>query len=299
MNEYLMGLAFLMAAGALAYAIYDRHRNKKILDHVEELLDDAIRGSFREGAFSEDRVSRIESKLADYLQSSALSAENVRRDRDQIKTLIADISHQTKTPITNLLLHSELLQETELSAEQRESLNAIGNEAEKLRFLVDALVKLSRLENGILSLDPKKDDVGRLLKETEAAMRKKAEAKGLTFSVEEGHAEASFDYKWTLEALGNIVDNAIKYTEKGGITLSVSTTEMFVCIHVKDTGMGIPEEDIPKIFARFGRLPSSREQEGVGIGLYLAREILSKEEGYIKVKSRPGEGSEFRICLKR
>lgn len=299
MNEWLLLPAGLIAAGSLAFAIYNTYKNKKVLDHVENMLDEAIKGDFREERFSEDRTSKIESMLADYLSSSALSAENVRKDRDKIKTMIADISHQTKTPITNLLLHSELLHETNLSPDQQESLDAIENEAEKLRFLVDALVKLSRLENGILMLEPKNEDIARLIKDIDTAMRKKAEAKGLAFHVTEGHADAVFDYKWTLEALCNIVDNAIKYTEQGSISVTLTTSEMFTCISVKDTGIGIAEEDIPKIFARFGRLQSSREKEGVGIGLYLAREIISKEDGYIRVKSTPGEGSEFLIHLKR
>ena len=186
-----------------------------------------------------------------------------------------------------------------MSDDQRESLDAIGNEAEKLRFLIDALVKLSRLENGILTVEAGPDDVGRLIKEVDLALRKKAEAKGLTFSSTDESMTATFDFKWTLEALSNIVDNAIKYTEKGSISISLMSTEMFVCISVKDTGIGIAEEDIPKIFSRFGRLQSSRNKEGVGIGLYLAREIISMEGGYIKVKSKPGVGSEFLVYLKK
>ncbi len=299
MNEWILIPACIVSIGALVFSIYNSYKNRKILDNVEMMLDEAIKGEFREEHFSEDRVSRIESRLADYLGSSALSAENVRKDRDKIKTLIADISHQTKTPITNLLLHSELLHETELSTDQRESLDAIENEAEKLRFLVDALVKLSRLENGILTVESRADDTGRLMRDIDSAMRKKAESKGLSFTVTNESMTASFDYKWTLEALSNIVDNAIKYTEKGGISITLKSTEMFACISVKDTGIGIAEEDIPRIFSRFGRLEASREKEGVGIGLYLAREIISKEGGYIKVNSVQGEGSEFLIYLKK
>ncbi len=299
MNEWILIPACIVSIGALVFSIYNSYKNRKILDNVEMMLDEAIKGEFREEHFSEDRVSRIESRLADYLGSSALSAENVRKDRDKIKTLIADISHQTKTPITNLLLHSELLHETELSTDQRESLDAIENEAEKLRFLVDALVKLSRLENGILTVESRADDIGRLMRDIDSAMRKKAESKGLSFTVTNESMTASFDYKWTLEALSNIVDNAIKYTEKGGISIALKSTEMFACISVKDTGIGIAEEDIPRIFSRFGRLEASREKEGVGIGLYLAREIISKEGGYIKVNSGQGEGSEFLIYLKK
>ncbi len=299
MNEWILIPACIVSIGALVFSIYNSYKNRKILDNVEMMLDEAIKGEFREEHFSEDRVSRIESRLADYLGSSALSAENVRKDRDKIKTLIADISHQTKTPITNLLLHSELLHETELSTDQRESLDAIENEAEKLRFLIDALVKLSRLENGILTVESRADDIGRLMRDIDSAMRKKAESKGLSFTVTDENMAASFDYKWTLEALSNIVDNAIKYTEKGGISITLKSTEMFACISVKDTGIGIAEEDIPRIFSRFGRLEASREKEGVGIGLYLAREIISKEGGYIKVNSGQGEGSEFLIYLKK
>jgi len=299
MIEWILAAMCLLTAGALAFSFYNSYRVTRILNHVEEMLNDAIKGEFSEREFSERRTSKLESKLSDYLQASSLSAANVRKDRDKIKTLIADISHQTKTPIANLLLHSELLKETELSADQKESLDAIGNEAEKLRFLVDALVKLSRLENGILVLSPQTNSLGRLIKETESAIRKKAEAKELILSVDDEDETASFDYKWTLEALCNIAENALKYTEKGEIRISLKSTEMFACISVKDTGIGMAEEDIPKIFARFGRLQSSRDKEGVGIGLYLAREIITKEGGYIKVKSKPGEGSEFLVFLKK
>ncbi len=294
----LIPLCALMVL-VIAFCVYKTIKANKTIEGIEEMLDSAIKGEFSEKEFSEEKISKLESRFSDFLNSSSLSALNVKKDRDKIKTLISDISHQTKTPIANLLLHSELLMESDLTAEQRESLNAISSEAEKLRFLVDALVKLSRLENGILTLSPEKEDVGRLIKEIALPMRKKAEAKGLYLNVTEDSAEASFDYKWTLEAVSNIVDNAIKYTEAGGINISLQASEMFVCITVKDTGIGILEEDIPKIFARFERLQSSKEKEGVGIGLYLAREILQKEGGYIKVKSKKGVGSEFFIYIKR
>ncbi len=294
----LIPLCVLMVL-TIAFCIYKTIKANKTIEGIEEMLDSAIKGEFSEKEFSEEKISKLESRFSDFLNSSSLSALNVKKDRDKIKTLISDISHQTKTPIANLLLHSELLMESDLTAEQRESLDAISSEAEKLRFLVDALVKLSRLENGILALSPETEDVGRLLKEIALSMRKKAEAKGLYLNVTDDSAKASFDYKWTLEAVSNIVDNAIKYTEAGGINISLQASEMFVCIIVKDTGIGIWEEDIPKIFARFERLQSSKEKEGVGIGLYLAREILQKEGGYIKVKSKKGVGSEFFIYLKK
>ena len=302
MNNWYLAMiigAFLISLAIALVAVIKIRGTKKTIDGIEDMLDSAIKGDFEESRFSEEKISKLESKFADYLQSSSLSAMNVKNDRDKIKTLISDISHQTKTPIANLLLHSELLRESDLNKDQMESLDAISGEAEKLRFLVDALVKLSRLENGILALEPKQDDLQRVLKDVSTAMRKKAEAKGLYLNVTSESEIASFDYKWTLEAVSNIVDNAIKYTENGGIEIAFKSTEMFACISIKDTGIGILEEDIPKIFARFERLQSSRDKEGVGIGLYLAREIIQKEGGYIKVKSRKGEGSEFLIYLQK
>ena len=294
----LVPIAAMLAALA-AFSFYKAINARRTLDRVEKMLKDAMEGEFNESEFTEDRASKLESTLADYLRVSSLSAKRVEEERDKIKTLIADISHQTKTPIANLLLHSDLLKESELSADQKDSLEAISSEAEKLRFLVDALVKLSRLENGILVIEPKADDLGRLVKAVGNAMRLKAEEKGLKLKVTDESVNAVFDYKWTLEAVSNIVDNAIKYTGSGGIEISVSSSEMFSCISIKDTGVGIAEEDIPKIFSRFGRLTSSKEKEGVGIGLYLAREIIAQEDGYIKVKSKPGEGSEFLVYLKK
>ena len=250
MNEWIIAVTTLITVGAVAFSVYYRYRSKKTLDHVEDMLDRAIKGEFREEEFSEYRTSRIETKLSDYLQASSFSAANVLKDRDKIKTLIADISHQTKTPIANLLLHSELLRETDLDADQKESLDAIGNEAEKLRFLVDALVKLSRLENGILVLSPQEWSVGKLIKETESAVRKKAEGKGLSFSVTDDDETAVFDYKWTLEALCNIAENAVKYTDKGGIQISITAEphKHAECRNAKNSEISYDVRNRPNFF---------------------------------------------------
>ena len=125
----------------------------------------------------------------------------------------------------------------------------------------------------------------------------KASEKGLSLQLQDTDAFAVFDFKWTAEALANIVDNAIKYTEHGTITISAVSYEMFARIDISDTGSGIPETEQAKIFARFYRSNSVQKQEGVGIGLYLARQIISGEGGYIKVASVPGKGSTFSIFL--
>lgn len=280
--------------------IYWNHsRTKATLDTLENMLDAAIKEDFSEKAFDESRMSALETKFAQYLGASAISAKRVAEEKDKIKTLIADISHQTKTPIANIVLYSELLQEEGLSEEAKGNVQALHMQAEKLHFLIDALVKLSRLENGIISLSPRREEIFPMLKSVEEQFRTKAESKGLVLKLNEADISAKFDSKWTREALCNIVDNAIKYTKDGTIIISVTAYEMFVRIDVADSGIGIEEEEQAKIFSRFYRSHAVREQEGVGIGLYLAREIIADEGGYIKVSSEYGKGSVFSIFLPR
>ena len=125
----------------------------------------------------------------------------------------------------------------------------------------------------------------------------KAAEKGLAFHLQDTDISGTFDPKWTAEALANIVDNAVKYTEQGSITISALSYEMFVRIDVSDSGIGISESEQAQIFSRFYRSKNVQEQEGVGIGLYLARQIISSEGGYIKVASVLGKGSTFFVFL--
>ena len=108
-----------------------------------------------------------------------------------------------------------------------------------------------------------------------------------------GEEKAIFDEKWTNEAIWNLVDNAIKYTETGGVTITVREYEMFVCVEVSDTGCGISEAEQAQIFSRFYRSGKTSGKEGLGIGLYLARQIVTAEKGYIKLASKEGKGSVF------
>lgn len=274
-------------------------RTQKTMDTIEQMLDAAADGTYSESNFDESRLSALETKFAHYSSASLISAQNVTAEKDKIKTLIADISHQTKTPIANLLLYSELISEEELSVEMRSNVNAIRQQTEKLRFLIDSLVKLSRLENGILTLSPRQEAVQTMLNDIQKQYVSKAKSKGLNLQVIPSEAKASFDPKWTTEAIGNLVDNAIKYTPCGSITIKVSEYELFTRIDVSDTGIGIEEMEQPKIFSRFYRSENVREDEGVGIGLYLAREIISSEGGYIKLTSELRKGSTFSVFLPR
>jgi len=293
--------SIVVAIAAVLYAIHVNRNAKKTMDRINGMLDQAVEGTFQVKEFSEEEISALENKFADFLAASLATEDQMAQEKDRIKTMISDISHQTKTPIANLLLYSELLGEDEnLSQEGKASVELIHGQTEKLRFLVDSLVKLSRLENGIVMLSTQKASLKEVVDAVVEELLPKATAKGLKLcGPGEGcvDVEAHFDPKWTQEALINIVDNAIKYTDSGSVKIGLSTTDMFARIDIQDTGIGIREEDYAKIFQRFYRSSEVAQEEGVGIGLYLAREIVMEEGGYIRLKSKEGEGSTFSVFL--
>lgn len=283
---------------ALVWMMYAR--TSKIMSGLENMIDRAIDNTFSESTFTEKKLSKLEAKMYRYLSAGSTSLRQVNLEKDRIKTFIADISHQTKTPISNILLYAQLLKETpDLDDGTRQIVSQIETQTEKLSFLIASLVKTSRLENGIIAVAPRQNRVGELLRQLEHEYASGAGQKGVTFRVDFPiDPTAFFDQKWTLEALSNIVDNAIKYTPPGGlVTVSAREYEMFVCIDVTDSGIGMTEEETAKIFTRFYRSPQVYEEKGVGIGLYLAREIVSKEGGYIKVSSELSKGSTFSVFL--
>lgn len=280
----------------------------KTIRRLEMMLDAALSGDFQENDYDETKLSRLESKWKRFLAASMLSRENLNREKENVKSLVSDISHQTKTPMTNIRLYASLLGEL-IEAEtgmqrQEEAAVMIGElvrQTEKLEFLIQALTKMSRLESNIVEVRPEQQPITPLLRDVVVEAAIKADGKNITIrNVYAGEAFACFDYKWTKEALGNVLDNAVKYSPPGStVTLSVLEYEMYLAVSVCDEGRGIREEEIPKIFGRFYRAEEVSQEEGVGIGLYLTREILRKENGYVKVKSQPEKGSEFLLYLYR
>lgn len=295
----VLAVVFLFLGAALA-AVYYRFREKKLLVHLSAMLDEAIAGSFEEEKFDETMLSALETRLAQFLGSSRLASGNLLKDQNRIKTLISDISHQTKTPVANLVLYTDLLKEKPLPDDSRELVCALQCQVHKLRFLVENLVKLSRLENGILQMRPEPGKVMELMESVSLQMQQKAAGKGISLSILPGDADALFDRKWTGEALLNLVDNAVKYTAAGGkVCIQANNFELFTRIDVRDNGEGIREDEQTRIFERFYRGECAADQEGVGIGLYLVRQIASAQGGYIRVRSEKGKGSCFSMYLPR
>ncbi len=298
MTGYLVAGAVVLLA--LAVVAVDRWRTSRTIRRLDDMLTAAMNDSFSEKAFDESRLSSLESRLWRYLAASALSARNVREQKDQISALISDISHQTKTPVANLQLYAQLLSEQPLTPQGKDCAAAISTQAEKLQTLIEALVKTSRLETGILALHPQSGEIAPVVERAVAQYAPKAAEKDITLTVGQRSGSAVFDAKWTEEAVCNLLDNAIKYTPSDGtVTVEVKNYELFSAIRVADTGPGISEEEQAQIFGRFYRARGAWQAEGVGIGLYLTRQIAEKQGGYVKVESTPGKGSVFSLFLPR
>lgn len=291
----IAAIAAILAAGTV---LWYRRRTRQTLERLNRMVDAAIQGTFTENSFDESLLSAVESKLAHYLAASTVSAKNVQQEKEHLKALIGDISHQVKTPTANILLYTQLLSEQPLSQESRLCVDALEGQTKKLQSMMDALVKTSRLESGVIALHPTYGKLYRVLEAAVSQLAPKAAAKGIAITLESTEAEAVFDSKWTEEAIANLLDNAVKYTPTGGsVSITVTDYHIFSAIHVRDTGPGIAEEEQPKIFQRFYRGQAHAESEGVGIGLYLVRQIARAQGGYVKVCSQLGSGSTFSLYL--
>ena len=177
--------AFLaLAIAGLAFGLWQWVSRRRTLRRLSAMLDRAIAGGFGEERFDETELSALEGKLARFLRGSAAAKKTVEGEQAAVKALIADISHQTRTPISNLLLYASLLGEGELSPQQREQVQALTAQGEKLSFLIQALVKASRLEAGIVAPVPALNPVGPLLEGAAEQLAQAAQAKHITLTVE-------------------------------------------------------------------------------------------------------------------
>ncbi|MGI6071293.1 MAG: sensor histidine kinase [Blautia sp.] len=277
------------------------HTQRQTFRRLNEMLDAALTGTFVEGDYDESELSKLEAKWKRYLNDSSRSRQEVEKEREVLKGLVSDISHQTKTPLANIRLYGELLAEKKLDPDSRALVERLSAQTERLEFLIQSLVKMSRLEAGTLQVSPKIGKLRPMLDAVALQAREKAAAKGITLLVEaDPELQAYFDEKWTGEAIYNVVDNGIKYSPPDTILrIFVHEYEMYTRIGIQDQGMGIREEEMGQIYTRFYRSPRVQGEEGVGIGLYLTREILQRSGGFIKAAAAKGGGSIFYIYLPR
>ena len=219
-------------------------------------------------------------------------------EKNKLQSFISDISHQIRTPITNLNLVQEILLQSEISHnKQQEYLKIQKTQIDKLDFLIQSLTKASQLENGIINLNIENTSINDTIIYALESILIPAEKKHINIVFDNSKEYFCLhDKKWTCEAIFNILDNAVKYTPPyGNIKISLTKLPSYVNLSIQDTGIGIPENELNNIFKRFWRGNSSLP--GNGIGLYLCKRIVALQKGSISVVSRAQNGTQFNLYL--
>ena len=294
--------AVCVAGCMTAFLAFVRRKLTLFSDALCKLLDDMMSADQAPPQYTEEEnlFYKIQHRLSRLYEVLRESKSSIAKERADLQELISDISHQVKTPIANLkMLDATLLEQNVSPEKQREFLLAMDSQLDKLDFLMQAMIKTSRLEAGVIALEPKPQAIYDTLAAALGGILLNTEQKKIAVTVDcPETVSAAHDRKWTAEALFNILDNAVKYTpESGKIHVAVVCWEMYVKIDISDTGIGIPEQHQGTIFKRFYREDSVHDAPGIGIGLYLTREIITRQGGFIRVASEVGSGSTFSVFL--
>lgn len=296
--------AFLVLFGLILLTDYLHNKyTDDLLEQLALLIEDLV-GQQETMIFPEAEdtlLSRLQHQLLKLRKILISQNKLLESEKNQIKALISDISHQIKTPISSAKTFTELLSDNELSKKERDEYIAILQESlNQLTFLTDNLIKMSRLESGIISLKTESVILNNIVLQSVKAIYSKAKEKNITITFDnDKQYKINLDFNWTAEAITNVLDNAVKYTQNGGkIDIKITDYPSYLRLDITDNGPGISEEEQAKIFSRFYRGKSSSGVEGVGIGLYLTREIISRQNGYVKLLSNPN-GSTFSLFLRK
>lgn len=295
----IAGIIILLLDVAILVLARDGRNKKKEMEVLLQRLDDALEGGEGAYAYDESMDSAIADRLNKLLRSSSMGKERAYQDRDRIKSLISDISHQIRTPLSNIMLYTGLLQEKKLDGQSRMLADQIQGQAEKLDFFMKELIRSSYMETDMIVVSPRTAPVGELVDRACQAVEAEALKKGILIrQPETDRIICKFDMKWTLEAVRNILENALKYSPEGSeVQIEIAPNEDFTCISIQDEGIGIREEEQGLVFERFYRSRDVKKEPGMGIGLYLAREIISRQGGYIEARSEYAKGTCFCIYL--
>lgn len=304
-ENWRFGVVVLAGNLALCLLAYFLHRLDDIYitevvadlsDMVEMLIELKEREIFPEG---EDMVlSKLQTKLVKLVRILKHKNELAEQEHENIKELVSDISHQLKTPISNLKMYSHFLEEDSLPEEKRrEYVGVLCMSVERLHFLTENMIKISRLESGLIQLSMQEQSLNETVLMAVKDIYPRAKQRQVEIVYQEEQLAIGHDRNWTAEAVFNLLDNAVKYAEAGSrVVLSIRRLGMFAEVAVEDENGAIPEEEHTKIFQRFYRGKNSRKQEGIGVGLYLTREIVVKQGGYMRLKTTD-KGNIFSMVL--
>lgn len=273
--EFLVGILVIVIGILLYKYIVLRGEIRELSDYIDKALD----GNLEITEFDEKELSKIKSKLIKFLYANQVKEKKINTEKNKTKDLIADISHQTKTPITNLSLYISLLEDDP----KDEYLEIIKYELNKLEFLIQNLVKSSRLESDIIGLQKQQANLKDLVEDVLREFKVILDEKCIIIDLKAEDLFFALDERWLKEAIHNLVDNAIKYSPKGStINISVYKSYLNYNLDIENECKDISEETLPKIFERFYRGKNSVSKDGLGLGLFIAREIIEKHGGNIR-----------------
>ena len=244
-------------------------------------------------------ASTINGLLSRLEAAFARREEALRKQEEALSSqrrFAVDASHELRTPLTNIEGYSEMLKEWALRDPEtaRESVDAIGDESKRMREMVEGLLSLARGDEGA-PLEPESQDLSTVVADAVKTARTAAGGKvAIEYRPSEGRIVATFDRARVRQAISILLDNAIKYTPEGGeVWIETRERDGLAEIVVSDTGVGIPEEQLPLVFERFYRVDKARTRGGAGLGLAIARQVAEAHGGGIEAQSEPGRGSTF------
>ena len=296
----------IITGGSIIY-IRQRKLRMEELRKAAAMTEDILAGRrLRTSAPGDELLlARIENQLVRIQEVLDGRRKEAEKSRDEIQKLISEIAHQMRTPLTNIESYTGFLRNITETAEQNlegeasgsnekiglQYISALEVSEKKLHFLVDSFVKMARLEQHIIQIHQNEKDLLKTIHNTFGQIQNRAEEKQIRFHITlPKQALCVHDSNWLSEAVFNILDNAVKYSEPGGtVEVSLKQNEMYMKLQVRDYGIGIEEGEENQIFRRFYRGRRVTVQEGIGIGLYLAREIMNLHGGFMTAKKmEPG-----------
>ena len=283
---------------SIGYGVYQKRKPYRLIDRLLDSVlsqEMIVSSDVEEGEYSA-LVSKIK-QIQEVIGNHARSAE---KEKEQIKSLVSNMSHQLKTPLANLSLYAEILTQEEISPQRKVLFSEkMQRQIEKLNWIVESLSKMVKLEQNIDGFEVDGTNIRQTILDAVDTIYEKLEKKEITLILEPFEDDLLYhNRKWTAEVFLNLLENAVKYTDRGGtISIRVKGYDLYTEIQIADNGRGIRQEEMTDIFKRFYRSPEVENMEGSGIGLYLSNLILEKEKGYMMVVSEYGKGSCFSVFL--
>ena len=302
MESIITGILSAGCVSGVLFGMYEYRRRKKLYRETDRMLESILEGDpILVSDLKEGEVSALSGKIRKIQEMQEMSVSQAEEEKEKVKSLISNMSHQLKTPLANIRMYEEILREENQDAETREKFLAkMQTQSEKLEWILNSLFKMVKLEQNVMVFEVSMCPIRKTILDAVNLVYEKAARKQIP--IKTGYIPDLLLYhnaKWTSEVFANLLENAVKYTGEGGtIQVDLNQYEMYAEIRITDTGMGIRKEEIPRIFQRFYRSKDVENLEGSGIGLYLSRLIAEKEKGYIQVESVYGKGSSFSVFLR-